>query len=149
MRLVIVRHGEAVMPQVDPDRPLSAHGREQAASIGAQLSAQGLQIPEVWHSSKHRAIQTAELITSLLPGRPAPVQRDGLTPSAPVEPVADSLQHHERDLMLVSHLPFVHDLCACLLDPRGGSAPGFPECGTALLLRDEDGTWSLEQFLLP
>lgn len=148
MRLVIVRHGEAVPAQVDPDRPLSPRGVQQAQAVGRRLAELGVEVAEIWHSSKLRAQQTAQEIADALGAEPAPQQRQGLKPNDPVEPIADALAEHEGDLMLVGHLPFVQDLTEILLD-TAAVTPSFPECGTVLLRRSAAGAWALEQQLVP
>jgi phosphohistidine phosphatase len=149
MRLVIVRHGEAVHPAVDAQRPLSERGLTQAAAIGQQLGALGVQVAEIWHSSKERARQTAAGIAATLPGAPPPQEREGLRPNDPIQPVADTVATHDADIMVVSHLPFVQDLVDYLLSPHGKRSPPFPECGTVIMMRDGEGGWTLEQHLLP
>ena len=60
MNLYLVHHGEAVGPEVDPRRPLSAAGREAVVKLAAAAAARGARPEIVWHSGKLRARQTAE-----------------------------------------------------------------------------------------
>ena len=41
MTLYLVHHADAVVAALDATRPLSAHGREQAADVSARVAAHG------------------------------------------------------------------------------------------------------------
>ena len=67
MHVYLVRHAKALSPDEDPKRPLSAEGREQAKSVARFLKRQQLVlVNEVWHSTKLRAKQTAEIFVKEL-----------------------------------------------------------------------------------
>jgi len=140
VRLFLVHHGEAVGPDVDPRRPLSARGRqevERAAEKAAQLGAH----PElVWHSGKLRARQTAESFwracNALAPLR---ATRD-LQPDDPPVWMRDRLRGEPRDLLIAGHYPHLPGLLALLV---GTSSATFPPHGlVALETRDEGETWT-------
>jgi len=59
--LVLVHHGDAVGPQIDPRRPLSDEGRRQVEALSRDAAARGVKPDVIWHSGKLRARQTAEL----------------------------------------------------------------------------------------
>jgi len=60
MLLLLVHHGDAVGPEIDARRPLSAAGLAGVDRIAAQAAARGVKPQVVWHSGKLRAKQTAE-----------------------------------------------------------------------------------------
>ena len=60
MIVVLVHHGDAVGPDVDPRRPLSTRGLQQVERLARDASARGTRPQVVWHSGKLRARQTAE-----------------------------------------------------------------------------------------
>jgi phosphohistidine phosphatase len=60
MKAILVHHAEAVGPEVDPQRPLSARGRDQAERLAEGLQARGVVPAAIWHSGKLRSKQTAE-----------------------------------------------------------------------------------------
>jgi len=68
--LVLLRHGNAVAEQVDPERPLDDEGTMQACmsglEVGATLTSYGVKQVRLLHSSKLRAKQTAELVAKEL-----------------------------------------------------------------------------------
>ena len=57
--LYLVQHGEAVGESVDPNRPLSAHGRATVEQVAACAARLGLKVDQIRHSGKLRAEQTA------------------------------------------------------------------------------------------
>ena len=59
--IVLVHHGEALGPEVDPMRPLSGAGRVATAGLAAEAAGRGVRPELMWHSGKLRARQTAEL----------------------------------------------------------------------------------------
>lgn len=150
MLLYLVRHGEAVSPEVDAKRPLSQQGVANAAKMGRYLKKRGARVAEVRHSSKVRAAQTAEIVASELDGQPQLVGLHGLAPNDPVDPVAQELQSHPQDLMIVSHLPFLPSLVNKLLGTgRSAGALSFPPAGTVIMSRDPDGIWLIEDQIWP
>jgi probable phosphoglycerate mutase len=80
--IYLVRHGQVDLATGDPGGlgpHLSAKGREQAACIAERLSA--LQIDVVHHSDLNRAVETAGIIASRLPGvelKPSPLLQESI-----------------------------------------------------------------------
>jgi phosphohistidine phosphatase len=64
LELYLVRHAQAVDGDhmADEDRPLTAHGRQQALEVGAALKKAGVRLGRVVSSPLVRAVETAELI---------------------------------------------------------------------------------------
>ena len=75
MRLLLVRHAEAVPLATDGissdfHRPLTDHGKVQAAALAEALKARGVSVSVVITSPLIRAIETAEpLVGTLTPGK--------------------------------------------------------------------------------
>ena len=71
--LLLVHHGDAVGPGVDPMRPLSSVGRAATERLAGLAAQRGVKPDVIWHSGKLRARQTAELFwisTVRADGRP-------------------------------------------------------------------------------
>src|SRR4051794_10374733 len=60
VRLYLVHHGDAVGPEIDPQRPLSTVGRASVDFLATKAAAHGVRPEVIWHSGKLRAKQTAE-----------------------------------------------------------------------------------------
>ena len=69
----------------------------------------------IWHSGKHRAQQTAEILAGAVSASQGMRQRNGLAPKDPVAPVKQAIEQWAGDLMIVSHLPFLGKLTALLV----------------------------------
>ena len=148
--VILIRHGEAVSAAVDPQRPLSAAGRERVGRTGAWLRVAGLRPEVVYSSDRSRAIQTARLVAAAAGTPPERlVVRADLAPAAPVEPWLDELEAEDRSLALVGHLPMVALLLSAMLtgDP-GRLAAGFSD-GAAAVVERHAGRWVLVAFVAP
>lgn len=82
MKLVLMRHAEAVEVPENGERPLTAKGHRDAEKMGRMLRSSGWQWTEVRSSPVIRARQTAEHIAPLLhtQHRIDPLLQPGVTP---------------------------------------------------------------------
>jgi len=106
VRLLVVHHADAVSPAVDPQRPLSAEGRDQAARMADHARREGFVPAAIWHSGKLRARETAQPFLALNPFAPFKMVR-GLLPDDPPDIIRDTLEAEDRDLIVVGHMPSV------------------------------------------
>jgi phosphohistidine phosphatase len=148
VRLVLVHHADAVGPDVDPQRPLSSRGRAQARQLVDRFAAERVRLAgmsawapaAIWHSGKLRARQTAEAFLSLNPFAEFKMVR-GLRPDDPPEIVFRVLGGEAmeiaaaRDLVLVSHLPYLPGLRARLT----GVDSAFPLHGLVCIESSDEG----------
>jgi phosphohistidine phosphatase len=138
MQLYLVHHGEAVGPEIDPRRPLSAAGRETAERIAAEAAARGARPSVVWHSGKLRARQTAEIFWRACNALAEFSATRDLQPDDPPMWLRDRLRAEPRDVLIAGHFPHLPGLLR-LLDPQAGS---FPQHGVVALRTNDDGeTW--------
>ncbi len=114
MKLYLIRHGEAVLEQVDTERPLSKKGRDGAAKVAAFMQQAKVKVNEIWHSRKLRAKQTAEIIAEAIEVDEV-LEINGLLPNDPVIDILDEIYEADEDLVIVGHLPFLAKLFAQLL----------------------------------
>ena len=144
----LVHHGDAVLPDVDPQRPLSTRGMEAVRTLAAEAAGRGARPSCIWHSGKLRARQTAEAFWRACNPLAAFSAERGLQPTDPPEWMRDRLSLDQRDIMLVGHMPNLPRLLRLLLgeDPET-STVSFPLHGVVVL---EGGTdrwkelWRLE-----
>ncbi len=113
MHLYLMRHGEATDKNSDPQRPLTAEGRQAVAKV-AGFFKNYFRIPTAWHSSKLRAKQTAEIfkdcrVVQLLK------EKEDIQPLDPPGELAVELSYRDEDLLIVGHLPFLQKLVSLLL----------------------------------
>lgn len=149
MRLYLVQHGQAMETHENPDRPLSAQGRDDVAAIGQWLRQAGANIPSIEHSGKTRARETAELLARAL-GKAAVEERKDLAPNDPVDIVSKSLKNRRHDLMLVGHLPFMSKLASLLVTgDEYAHVLSFQQGAVVCLEREPDALWSVAWMVTP
>jgi phosphohistidine phosphatase len=115
MKVYLVQHGESEPEEVNPARPLSARGRQQAQSVAALAARLKLDVYQIRHSGKTRAADTASILGEALSPRGGIVAVSGLNPNDDVGPIADVLTQEKQTLMLVGHLPFLSRLAGLLV----------------------------------
>jgi phosphohistidine phosphatase len=113
MQIYLLRHGQATSEQVDARRPLSQDG-EQEVSLIANFLIKNNNIQEILHSSKLRAQQTAEIIHKIACPKAHIREYAGLLPNDAPEEVLVYLDALSNDTLLVSHLPYLGNLCSLL-----------------------------------
>ena len=62
MRVYLVRRGESRPEEEDPQRRLTDEGVRNVQNVARFLRPLGLKLETIWHSGKHRAQQTAEIL---------------------------------------------------------------------------------------
>jgi phosphohistidine phosphatase len=140
MLLHLVHHGDAVGPDVDPRRPLSAGGRTAVAKLAIEAAQHGVRASVVWHSGKLRAKQTAEEFWRVCNALADLSASRDLQPEDPPEWLRDRLRGETRDVLIAGHFPHLPRLLNVLLG--GDGSKRFPLHGMVTLLSDDDGsTW--------
>jgi len=149
MKLYLVRHGEAVEGSVNPDRPLTAKGRADVEGIAGAAAERIASLEVIWHSTKTRARETAQILAAYLRPARGLVERDDIA-DGPTGPVADDIESADADLMIVSHVPFLPRLTGRLLEGADDVRPvAFPAAGLACLEADDALNWTLAWTLNP
>jgi phosphohistidine phosphatase len=145
VRLFLVHHGEAVGPDVDPQRPLSAAGREAVQRAAAGAAARGAKPGVVWHSGKLRARQTADAFwRACNPFADFSATRD-LQPDDPPDWIRTRLLGETRDILIAGHFHHLPRLLALLLSGRDELSVAFPPHGVVALSSDDGGeSWREE-----
>lgn len=140
-----MHHGEAVGPEVDLRRPLSAVGRSATERVAAEAAARGARPAVVWHSGKLRAKQTAEIFWRACNALAEFSATRDLQPGDPPEWFRDRLRHEPRDVLIAGHFPHMPGLLALMRGHGDGGAAGFPLHGVVALRTDDDGeSWTEE-----
>ena len=119
MKLYIVQHGQAATKQENPLRPLTEQGIYDIQQLATELDARGIAPQHVFHSGKERAQQTAQIIASEIGKASVCKQVDGVAPNDDAAAFASYIKPFADDVLIVSHLPFVQNLCDALLGEGG------------------------------
>lgn len=150
MKLILVQHGEACAKDVDPERPLTDRGEQDADRLAAFLRQAGVRADRVIHSGKLRARQTAaRLAEAIAPG--VALEVSGLlNPNDNPRAFDWQSESWDRDTLIVGHLPFMARLVSHLILgddklPLVAYQPGTAVC----IEHDGDSGWRLAWMVRP
>ena len=115
MKLYCIRHCEALTSVVDPERPLSEKGLNDANALACYLQKKEIKIPRIMHSGINRAKQTAEVLASSFEG--VQLIEDGvlLGENTEVLSVVQRVKTWTEDTALVGHMPYMSKLVQLLI----------------------------------
>ena len=146
MKLYLVRHGIYVPMDVSMTCPLSPEGRAEIYRLASFFSKLRLKVPNIFHSSKLRAIQTAEILANAVSdGRCEFLE--GLEPNDPIPPMLKIINARTEDLMLVGHLPYIAKLTDRILAVDEDITLVDYQPGTTVCLSNDSGQWSINWIL--
>jgi phosphohistidine phosphatase len=149
VRVYIAHHGDAVAPQENPMRPLSAIGQQQVTAIAAEAAGRGARPRVIWHSGKLRARQTADVYWRACNPLAQVTAARGLLPGDPPAWIAERLLAEEGELMVVGHMPHLPQLLALLLAGNTDAQDAeFPLNGL-VCVEEQAGAWTERWRLSP
>lgn len=145
MKVYLVRHAEPELQKTDPG--LSQYGRQQAFHLAEILQTKNISIPFIYHSEKLRARETAEIIAGFIKPKPLLKEKIGIAPDSNPAIIAAELNTLKKDIMIVSHLPFLPAL-VCELTKYHQNKTSF-EFGltSCLCLVQKDEYWVIEHYI--
>lgn len=149
MVVYLVQHGEATSKDVNPDRPLTEKGRQDAQNVAKFAAKLDLDIGHIYHSGKLRAQQTADTLAGeLLQGQTAE-DHDGLGPVDDVAPIAEEVESTDTPVMLVGHLPFMPRMTGYLVaGDEDADIVNYHNGAIVCLVGDDEG-WEVDWILTP
>lgn len=112
VKIYLVKHGAALSPDIDPERPLSPEGKTQVEKVAKFLAHHSFPLSAILHSHKARAKETAEILGRYLDPDLKLEQSSHLAPNDPIQPILDRI---EDGVMLVSHFPLLQKLSGYLI----------------------------------
>ena len=141
MKIYLIQHGEALPPEIDPERPLSPEGKSELEKLGAFLGQRGFPVSAILHSKKLRAKQTAEILCRYLEPHMQPEEHAHLAPGDPIEPILDRI---EDGVMIVGHLPYLQKLSGHLIaHDQDATVVKFTQ-GKLICLEQVDGRFAVD-----
>ena len=126
MRLLLVRHADALPGTPDELRPLTAEGRAAAHALGARLAGGGIRPAAILTSPLLRARETGDTLAAALGCACEP--SEALAPGATADGVRRAVAGRGETVIAVGHQPDCGRIAAALGD---GTAPRFPPAGVA------------------
>jgi len=150
MKVYLVRHGQAVSSEVDPQKPLSEQGLADVRKVASFIKHLEISVEHIRHSGKLRAAQTAEILAGSISVEKDCSAHEGLGPNDDVTIMAEELEAYNADLMIVGHLPFLAYLASLLAAGRQtADVVSFDVGSIACLNRSDPGRWQLEWMITP
>ena len=150
MFVYLVQHAEAKSEQEDPSRSLSEKGMHDFTKVASHASQYNLKIHMIFHSSKSRAKQTAEVLSSRLKPAKGISEVDGLAPLDDPAIWAQRLKEIPEDVILVGHLPHLDKLSSLLLcGDKDKNIVSFKMAGIVCLKRTDEESYALQWMVTP
>ncbi|MBW8042073.1 MAG: phosphohistidine phosphatase SixA [Planctomycetes bacterium] len=150
MKLYLVQHAKAASKAAAPERPLTEEGRQDIQKVAAFIKPLNLCVDYLWHSTKKRAIETAEILAEAVKINQGKMAREGLAPNDNVTVIKDELVSNQQDIMIVGHMPFVSKLASLLLTGRElAGTVAFRQGGIVVLSSFEENQWQIEWMVTP
>ena len=132
--IYLVHHADALDSDLDPQRPLSAAGRDHALALAREAAGRGARPTAIWHSGKLRARQTADAFRAECNPSAEFIAIRGLQPTDPPDWIRDRLLGETREILLVGHFPSLPRVLHLLVTGRtDGDAHPFPLHGLVQL----------------
>ena len=128
MRVLLIRHAEALPGEPDELRPLSPEGRAAARELGKRLSADGVRPEAILSSPLLRARETAQALAAELGCEAEP--HEALAPGATADGLRAATAGRGETVIAVGHQPDCGQIAEEL---SGAPAPAFPPGGLAEL----------------
>lgn len=149
-----MRHGEALSPQVDPERGLTDAGKLKIKLVATHLKQAGVTLNRVLYSNKKRAYETANIMTQVISPEIKPECHEHITPNDNPHLIIDEISNWNEDTLIASHLPFVPNLMSLLTGEDAFLSAITFETGTVVCLEKLDNTnwafsWSTSPSEIP
>jgi phosphohistidine phosphatase len=145
-----VQHGEAKREEEDPARGLTEKGIQDARNVSAYAQKLNVKASRIYHSSKTRAMQTAQILADHLNPEKGMSETDSLAPMDDPALWAKRIAGMNEDIMLVGHLPYLAKLAGLLLcGDKEKMFIDFKMGGIVCLKRFDDGRWAVGWMIVP
>lgn len=150
MKIYLMRHGEALSPQKDPERGLTDKGKFNVELVAKHLQNQGVTFSHLLHSKKKRARETAEIMGSILaPGITLSVH-DKVTPNDDPTLIFSEINSWDKDTLIASHLPFIPNLMTLLTEKDAYMTAITFETATVICLEKVNSyKWAIKWHTAP
>ncbi len=148
MSLYLVRHGRYLSSDQDPEKGLSQYGSEEIKRVANQIKKYQPKISCIKHSGKKRALQTAQILASVLNPDINILEIKVINPQDEVKNFADTIDTNKNE-MLVGHLPFMERLVSYLITGSPDNTVLKFSNGTVVCLDLESREWEIKWAVLP
>ena len=150
MALYLMRHGDFIPREIDPDCPLSERGVVEVTKAAELAAGRGARVLQIQHSDRTRAAQTASICSEILRPPGGCGEMAGLHPHDDIFAVLGFIEDTE-DSMLIGHLPFLERLCSYLVTGSADTPTVSFKSGTMVCLEKdpEVPAWTIRWTITP
>ena len=134
MKLYLMRHGEALSPQQDPQRGLTDAGKLKIKRVANHLKEMNVTFKHIFHSKKKRACETAEIMAQVISPELKLELHENITPNDDPNLIIHEINDWKEDTLITSHLPFVPNLMTQLTEQDAYLSAISFETGTIICL---------------
>lgn len=138
-----MRHGEALSPQIDPERGLTDKGKLKIQLVADHLKQKEVVFKRIFHSEKKRARETAEIMASTLSPDITIDLHKSITPNDDPNLIINEINYWTEDTLITSHLPFIPSLITMLTGKDAYLTAITFETGTVVCLDKNNGVWNI------
>ena len=149
MYLLLMQHAKSKSADEDPERGITDTGKEETASVSIQLQSLNFTVEEIWHSTKKRSRETAEIVTSYNNLKNKISEKDFLSPMDEVKPAVKVINTFNKNIMIVSHLPFLSKLASSLITGTEYYEPVKFLNSAAVIFIKEGDKWKIASLITP
>jgi len=149
MKLYLMRHGEALSPQIDPERGLTDDGKLKVQLIAAHLKNLDVSFNNVFHSKKKRARETAEIMMNTLSPNAKLSLHQHISPEDDPSFIFSEIMAWDEDTLITSHLPFVPNLITLLTGKDAYLTKITFETSTVVCLEKNQDAWNITWSIAP
>jgi phosphohistidine phosphatase len=151
MYLYLVQHAEAKPKEEDPERHLTANGKEIIQRMASFLVQNvDIQLHSIIHSGKTRAVETAKALSEKIKPIKGIEEGKELGPNSTPWGWVENLSQIENNIMLVGHLPHLQRLSSLLLcQDEHKKVIDFQRGCVLCLFKDESSIWTTKWLIIP
>lgn len=143
MKLYLIRHGEYIDADKDPQKSLSNFGKSEIQKIANYLKSKNATPTEIWHSNKKRSIQSAEIFSQTLNIKNS-IEKRGVAPLDNAAHIIPNIEALDTNILLTGHLPSLSNIASTLLSGRPNTHTFPLKTAQCLCLeKDTNGIWQL------
>ena len=144
-----MRHGEALSPQIDPERGLSDNGKLAIQKVATHLQESGVFFNKIFYSKKKRARETAEIMAKTISPNAEIKVHNYIKPEDDPNIILAEINSWTEDTLIASHLPFVPNLMTLLTEKDAYLTAITFETGTIICLEKIKDAWTINWATAP
>ncbi len=149
MRIYLIRHGDAKSEAEDINRPLNEKGVQDIHKIGKFLKNANIKITRIYHSTKLRAKQTAEILSQYIKVDEGLKEIKGLEPDANINILYNTFLDEQEDFAIAGHLPYLSRLASKFLCNDENKKIIDFKSGSLLCIEKKDNEFLIDFFISP